>query len=258
MTAEDTNDPEKNNASNEHSDGAITPDHGARKPATKPKLPSRNTIARQERRLRSDAKKTRKRRLYTAGGSLIALALIAGLVLPSIGGGSGSSSPGNQDVVVKEREGTEVEIQVGEVIADTSSTIYATTPPTSGPRLEQPSDWGVHVEQIPDGQAVRNLEYGAVIFNHGLAGEDLDKLSEFAKAQQGYPGCFIVHPHPAIKPGQVIMTSWGWLHEVRAENQESMQKFVDDHRNKGPLFVDNACGTGGSLGQSSAGQGHSS
>ena len=244
MTAEDTNNFEENIESLEHEEEPTDQGATARGVPKKAKLPSRNTVARQERRLRSEAKKTRKRRLYTAGGSLIAIALIAGLVLPSIGGGVRSGSD-NQDVVVKELVGTQIAIQPGGVVSDTSSISYSTTPPTSGPRLELAADWGVHDKQISDGQAVRNLEYGAVIFNHGLSDADAVKLADFARQQPGYPGCLLVNPHNGLDSGEVVMTSWGWLQETKVDDQESMQAFVDDHLNKGPLFMGSTCGASG-------------
>ena len=41
------------------------------------------------------------------------------------------------------------------------------------------------------------------------------------------------------------MTSWGWLQETKVDDQESMQAFVDDHLNKGPLFMGSTCGASG-------------
>ena len=89
-------------------------------PNSRVKQASRNTVARQQRRTRSEAKKTRKRRFYTAGGSLIALALIAGLVLPSVGGGVNTASENNRQAL-KDLIGIQVEIQPGDVVTDTSS-----------------------------------------------------------------------------------------------------------------------------------------
>lgn len=178
------------------------------------------------------------------GGSAIALALIAGLVLPSVGG---LGVPDATDRPPAENRGpligTEVDIQPGELIEPGEDVAYTTTPPTSGPRLERAAAWGVHEEQVPDEVIVRNLEQGAVVFNHGLVEEsDLADLQAFVEGLQGYPGCYVVHPYQGVPDGSVTLTSWGWTHTAELSDTTAMDDFVIDHRNQAPLFIDNACG----------------
>ena len=167
------------------------------------------------------------------GGSAIALALIAGLVLPSVGG---LGVPDATDRPPAEDRGpltgTETDIQPG-----------ATSPPTSGAIQESAVAWGVHEEQVPDEVIVRNLEQGAVVFNHSLVEEsDVADLQAFVEGLQGYPGCYVVHPYPGVPDGSVTLTSWGWTHTVELSDETAMDAFVEDHRNQAPLFIDNACG----------------
>jgi len=251
---------EQNNNSIELNDETDDPGYqesvASSRTSGKAKQASRSTVARQERRIRSEAKKARKRRIYTAGGSLIALALIAGLVLPSIGGGISTASE-TSDQVVKNLTGEKIEIQPGEIITDASVVQYATTPPTSGPRLAQLAEWGFHSEQVNDGIIVRNLEYGGVVFNHGLQGNAVQELKAFVEGLPGYPGCYLVNPYPGIQDGQVVMTAWGWTHEVKADNTNEMDQFAKDHRNKGPLYINNACEADVTLNSNVSGERHS-
>ncbi len=221
----------------------------SRAPSTRiePRKPSRRTVAREQRRRRSESKRSRRRRFYMIGGSAIALALIAGLVLPSVGG---LGVPAATDrPPVEDRgplTGTEIDIQPGSLIEPGTEITYTTTPPTSGPRLESAAAWGVHGEQVPDEIIVRNLEQGAVVFNHGLAEESaLADLQSFVEGLEGYPGCYIVQPYPGVPDGSVTLTSWGWTHTAELSDKTAMDEFVIDHRNQAPLFLDNNCGPGG-------------
>ena len=105
--------------------------------------PSKQTMARDERRHRSEAKKARKRLLYGIGGGLIALALIAGLVapsIPSLGPNPDASVQGSSPSI-----GTPLPIQAAAVIEDGSlHEKYESLPPTSGPRYSAGVEWGIY------------------------------------------------------------------------------------------------------------------
>ena len=148
-------------------EGAQEPEGSAaqRRRALEPRKPLRRTISREERRGSAPtAKRSRRRRIYMAGGMIIALALIAGLALPSIGLGT------TGDLPVSERElaGTLVDEQPHEIIEPGADADYSTSPPTSGPSYDEPVAWGIYTEQIADESIVRNLQYGAIVFNHSL------------------------------------------------------------------------------------------
>ena len=212
--------------------------------------PSRRTVIREDRRRRSAGRKTRKRTLYGVGGGLIAAMLIAGLFLPSAGLGSGGSNTGNgsdsstsQGVLAS--VGTSVPIQTASVIEPGAAHVaYNSTPPTSGPRWEEAVDWGVYDVAQADEAIVRNLEQGGVVVNHNLTDQaEIDDLTSYVEAQVGYPGCFVMQPYEAVAPGSVTLTSWGWSKSYTGVDRPSMETFVQDHRNNGPLFLGNTCGS---------------
>ena len=119
---------------------------------------------------------------------VVALALIAGLALPSIGVGT------TGDLPVSERElsGTLVDEQPHEIIEPGADADYSTSPPTSGPSYDEPVEWGIHTKQIADESIVRNLQYGAVVFNHSLTREeDIADLHGYAEALFGFPACYV-------------------------------------------------------------------
>lgn len=211
------------------------------------KGPSKQTIARESRRRRSDAKKSRKRLLYGIGGGFIAAALITGLVLPSLGhlGGGGSSnatdSPTAQGSLPS--VGTQHAIQSASVIeTGASHDAYQTSPPTSGPRLAEGVEWGVYDAEQPPEALVRNLEEGGIVVHHNLSDpSQIDDLAAFIEAQPGYPGCFVVQPYQ-VAAESVTITSWGWSDSYSLVDRAAMQEFIDDHRNVAPLFLGNTCG----------------
>ena len=214
--------------------------------------PSRRTVIREDRRRRSAGRKTRKRTLYGLGGGLIAAMLIAGLFLPSAGLGSGGRNANTGDGSDSSTSqgdlasvGTSVPIQTASVIEPGAAHgAYNSTPPTSGPRWEEAVDWGVYDVAQADEAVVRNLEQGGVVVNHNLTDQAaIDDLTSYVEAQVGYPGCFVMQPYEAVAPGSVTLTSWGWSESYTGVDRLSMETFVQDHRNNGPLFLGNTCGS---------------
>ena len=208
-----------------------------------PRGPSRRTVTRDERRRRSARKTSRRRWFFGLGGGVIALMLIAGLFLPSVGNLGRSTVPADSPDEGP-LSGTDVPVQPGEIIEPGADHVaYSTLPPTSGPRYAEPASWGVHEAQVDDETIVRNLEVGAVVFNHSLESEaEVADLRQFVEAQPGYPGCYVVQPYAGVTPGSVTLTAWGWTQEVAGVDRFLMQTFIDDHVNQGPQFLDLTCG----------------
>ncbi len=203
--------------------------------------PSRRTAAREERRSRAASRRARKRRFYMAGGLVIALALIAGLALPSFG-------IVNQTTDVPQaqpRAGTQLAIQDGDMLEPGATAEYDTNPPTSGPSWAEGADWGVQTEQQPNEAVVRNLRNGAIVFNYALADETaVAGLRAFVEGLDGYPDCYVMQPHSAVAEGAVSLAAWGWTTEppVAPDDTTAMRSFVDSHRANGPDSPDGGCG----------------
>mgnify|MGYP001181186595 CR=1 FL=1 len=213
----------------------------------RPKGPSKQTITRGARRHRSETRKARKRLLYGIGGGLIALALITGLVLPSVGPlGSGDSSTNSSPTAngAAPSVGTFMPIQSGEVIVEGAiHDGYSSLPPTSGPRYANAVEWGSYDEQQPDEAVVRNLEEGGIVVNHNLTdSSEIENLRSFIEKQPGYPGCFLLQPYLSLPSGSVTITSWGWRDSYSSVDRGALQNFIEDHRNAAPLYMGTTCG----------------
>ncbi len=212
------------------------------RPAPDRRGPSRRTTARQERRQRSQAKRARKRRFFMVGGLMIAIALIAGLALPSFGVTPDPVAPETRDIA-----GTQLAIQEGDLLAPGERAEYQTSPPTSGPSWAEAAAWGVHEEQVADEAVVRNLRNGAVVFNYQLASDSQrTELQAFVESLPGFPDCYVLQPHAEVDEGEIELTAWGWRYVVTPSETDAMRNFVDDHRANGPDSESRgeSCGSG--------------
>lgn len=200
------------------------------RPAQERRGPSRRTTSRQERRQRSAAKRARKRRFYMAGGLVIALALIAGLALPSFGVNPTPAAP-----EARPAAGTQLAIQEGDLLEPGETADYDTSPPTSGPSWAEAATWGVHEEQAPDEAVVRNLRNGGIVFNHNLTNDDhLAELQTLVESLPGYPDCYVMQPHAGVDEGEIEVTAWGWLDTLTPGEIDDLREFADDHRANAP------------------------
>jgi hypothetical protein len=211
--------------------------------------PSRRTEAREARRHRFEARRARKRLFYGLAGGAVALALIAGLFLPSLAGLGGGNNPGSTTNTTSTSAaasvGTKFVAQNSAIVAlEEAHEPYSTSPPTSGARYALSVAWGVYDQQIPDEAMVRNLEEGGVVIHHNLTDESASAdLQAFVESQHGYPGCFLMQPNASVAEGTVTLTAWEWLETYPGGvDKVGMQAFIVDHRNDAPLFLSNTCG----------------
>lgn len=201
-------------------------------------------MARQRRRERAKARGNRRRILFGIVAGTVGLLLVISLFVPDLL--QVAARPGDRGTRGNQTAGTQVPVQVGEVIADgTPHEPYSTAPPTSGPRYAVPAAWGVHADVIAEEQVVRNLEQGGIAIAHNLTRpEDVASLLAFVTGQAGYPACLVVRPYPTLPAGRVSLTAWGWIQHFAGQGDtEGMQQFINAHRNaRGPLFVNDSCG----------------
>ncbi len=215
------------------------------------RLGSRRTQARTERRHRAQHRRTRRNLYIGFGGGAIALALIAGLFLPSVQLFSGSSPNPDQtgtptptsDFPTPEPVGT-LFTSLGQVhVLEGTSVEYNSTPPTSGPHYVTPVDWGVYESQQPDRAVVHNLEHGGINVNYNLTDEaEIAALRTFLEGQITFPGCFVMHPYAEVAEGTVALTSWQWLEEFDGVATAGMQEFINTHINRAPEHFGPDCG----------------
>lgn len=191
----------------------------------------RRAQARDARRSRALTRKRRRRIFLWVAVAIGSLALIVGLVLPSLpigpraADGSRSGGPGERIP----------DMGNAHILPGADHTPYNSIPPTSGPHYANEVPWGVYQEPQVDERVVHNLEHGGVAFNYNLSDQPtIDGLVKFVQEQNRYPCYLVAQPYPKLPEGKIVLTAWGVLQEFDSVDAAGMQTFVDAYRNKGP------------------------
>jgi hypothetical protein len=167
-------------------------------------------ISKEERR-RQRQQAQRRRRFMWAGVAVVALALVGFVVFREVSRpqpGRVVLSMGNQHI------GPE---QVGTIV-------YNSTPPTSGPHLDQIARWGTHTEPIPNELQVHNLEDGGVMVQYNCDGcEEL--VSQLADVVRRYDEHVILAPYPNMN-SRIALTAWGRIDEFDQFDEQRIVSFI--------------------------------
>lgn len=193
----------------------------------------RRAQARDARRARALTRKRRRRIFLWVAVTIGSLALIVGLVLPSLpigpGGGQGSTTGPGERIPIMGND---------HILPGQDHNPYNSIPPTSGPHYDSEMPWGVYQEPQVDERVVHNLEHGGVVFNYNLSDQPtIDGLVKLVQEQSRYPCYLLAQPYPKLPPGKIVLTAWGVLQEFGSVDAAGMQAFVDAYRNKGPEQV---------------------
>ena len=118
--------------------------------------------------------------------------------------------------------------------ADTPHTPYSTSPPTSGPHVNEVPGFQVYTEPIAKELQVHGLEDGAVVINYqpGLDKATVDKLAELARLYQATPGKgrVILSPYPDLS-NPIVLTTWGRIDRLDTLDEARIRLFVDAYVN---------------------------
>jgi len=136
----------------------------------------------------------------------------------------------------KEEIGETYEVQGQDHIGtDEAHPQYNSNPPTSGWHYELPVEWGVYEEELPDEQLVHNLEHGGIWISHKafIPQEDIEALRALGRE---YTAKVIVTVRET-NDVQVAVAAWGRLLELEYADTETIRKFIELYKNKGPEFV---------------------
>lgn len=108
---------------------------------------------------------------------------------------------------------------------------YNSNPPTSGWHYAQPADWGVYQKELPDEQAIHNLEHGGIWISY----KDVDEKtkSDLEAIGKRYPGSVIVTPRSA-NDVKIVLASWGRLLKLEGFDETTIVNFIKANKNKSP------------------------
>ncbi len=221
---------------------------------------SRKMSQTEKRRARQGRRKQKSRvkgGLAVLGMATLALLIIAGLALPSFGGGASGGTPTTQTLADRPTgdaapgdfltDQGRVHLAVGEV---NPVDYYNSTPPTSGAHAPSWVQCGIYTEPIQDEFQVHNLEHGFVLLQYNT--EDSALITEstsVAQALDGWPNYFIVAPYPEMEH-TIALTAWGVTEYMETVDPSDIEAFVNAYRGRGPEAGTPACAAGGFMEQS--------
>ncbi|MDP2936738.1 MAG: DUF3105 domain-containing protein [Dehalococcoidia bacterium] len=112
---------------------------------------------------------------------------------------------------------------------------YNSNPPTSGWHYEDPAPWGVSESEIPDEQAIHNMEHGGIWLTYGpsLDSETVNKLRELVKS---YRSKVLLTPR-AKNDSKMALTAWGKLDTMDSFDEGRIRAFIGEFINQGPEKV---------------------
>lgn len=112
---------------------------------------------------------------------------------------------------------------------------YNSNPPTSGWHYADPAPWGVSESEIPDEQAIHNLEHGGIWLTYGpsLDSETVNKLRELVKS---YRSKVLLTPR-AKNDFKMAAAAWGKLDTMDSFEEGRIRAFIGQFINQGPEKV---------------------
>ncbi|MDA1257216.1 MAG: DUF3105 domain-containing protein [Chloroflexi bacterium] len=198
---------------------------------------------RAERRAKSDARKRRRRYIYTAIAGSIALLFIGSLLVP---GGSGHGSSSNASL----NTGGPVEILPdegrGHVTPGTPGGPYQTQPAASGshwigdaieiPPTGSPARWGRYDVPLGDEVQIHNLEHGGIILNYNCSEGCAELVDQLATLIPSHGAQFILAPYPNMDT-RIAVTSWRHILQLDEFDADRINEFIDAYLDRAPESV---------------------
>jgi Protein of unknown function (DUF3105) len=114
--------------------------------------------------------------------------------------------------------------------AEADAAVYLSLPPTSGPHFTYTIATGVYETSVPDGLAVRALEYGHIVIRYApaTAGTEVAELRWLAKR---YGADVVLAPYPKLDTG-IALTAWGRIDRLDRYDEKRIAAFVERLRGR--------------------------
>jgi len=198
---------------------------------------------RAQRRSKSDRRKRRKRYIFIAIGSTVALLFIISLLVP---GGSGNQTSSNVNL----NTGGPVEILDdqgrGHIAPGNAGGPYLTIPPASGSHwITNPSEtvptgsparWGAYGTPLPDEVQIHNLEHGGIVLNYNCSEGCAELVDQLQSVIPGQGAQFILAPYPNMST-RIAITSWRHIDQMDEFDADRLNAFIDAYLDRAPESV---------------------
>ncbi len=113
--------------------------------------------------------------------------------------------------------------------AEETHNAYNSTPPTSGPHVNQKANWGVYANQIADELQVHNLEDGGVIVHHDPAQVDQTTIESLATIVQSYSDKVILEQYANLE-APIVLTAWTKIDMLATFDETRIIDFIEAYR----------------------------
>jgi hypothetical protein len=111
-------------------------------------------------------------------------------------------------------------------------------PPHSGPHYASWESWGEHMEIVPRGNWVHNLEHGGIVLLHSCPGGCETELDVLRDVIAQRPNLRILMTQDPELPGdRFAAISWTWVYRFDAPNLATLLCFADQHEGHAPEDV---------------------
>ena len=195
---------------------------------------------RNERRARSRARKMRRRTVYVAGGSLLAIVFILSFTLsPALGGNNTQTGTAGG---VNEGGPVDLDPDIGNahIAIGQLGTGYSQKPATSGPHwigpetpagVPSPARWGKYDFPIPDEVLIHNLEHGGIGLHYDCPEGCPEIVAQLDNLIPGNSSQFILSPYSGLET-KIAIT--GWRHHLFLDefDREQILDFIDAYQNR--------------------------
>ena len=198
---------------------------------------------RAERRSRSDSRKRRKRFIYVAIASTVAVLFIGSLLVP---GGSGHSASSNVNL----NTGGPVEILPddgrGHIEPGSPGGPYRTRPAASGLHwIANPSDlvptgsparWGSYGRPLQDEVQIHHLEHGGIVINYDCTEGCFELVAQLETLIPSNHAQFILAPYQNMDT-RIAITAWRHILQMDEFDADRLNEFIDAYLDRAPESV---------------------
>ena len=204
-------------------------------------------ISETERRKARQSRNKQKNRmikiLAAVGMGILAVLIIAGLALPSFGGGGSTTVQDFLDrggFFARPTPGPGEEVEdLGRVHFDTlseraASGYYNSSPATSGTHSPTWERCGIFEEPVQDEILVHNLEHGFVNVHYNTTDPVLiGQVEAAARGLPGWPNYYLFAPYPDMD-ATIALTAWNRVLYLDSVDEDAMEAFAVAYQARGP------------------------
>lgn len=181
-------------------------------------------------------------RILAIGGLLLVGAILVALVL-LLGGGEGATAGTTQPDDGSAHVTDGASCRADPASCGVAEVPYSSTPGTSGPHWNNPTNWGVYSTPQNESQVIHNLEHGGIVIWYDPDALDADGIAQMAdyvnrQISAGISGRFKFMLSPWAGPdplgAPIAVTAWRNLLELDEVDLAAIDAFAGEHYGRSP------------------------